>query len=81
MDEKERLKKEVVELLTGEKPATVLQKEIIYDKNAKQFVIKIPQTIGLAAGLDTNKKIRVVINPREKEFEESQGSHFIIYGQ
>lgn len=81
MDKEETLKREVQNLLAGKKSSLSISKNIIYDKTAKQFVIKIPRELALAGGLTGESRINIVINPSNKELEESQKSHFIIYGK
>lgn len=81
MVDEEKLKREVRELLSGEKSPTSIDKKIIYDKNAKQFIIKIPREVAIAANLQVNNMVRIVYNPNEEEFNKALESHFIIYAK
>lgn len=81
MEKTEKLIKEVKELLAGEKNPIISTKKILYDKKTNQFSIKIPREQALAGKLKENREIKIVINPSSKELEESQRSHFIIYGK
>jgi hypothetical protein len=81
MDETEKLKKEIQELLAGGKKSESEIKKIIYDKNAKQFVIKIPARLALGAGLKKDSEVKIVVNPSDEDFNESSNSTFIIYGK
>ena len=81
MDEKERLKREVRELLSGDKAPVIEIKKVIYDKNTNQVSVKIPKDIALASQLKEGSEVKIVSNPTEKEMEEANASHFIIYAK
>ncbi len=81
MNKEERLKKEVKELLSGDKLPIIIDKKIVYDKGAKQFTIKLPKEVINAAGLNEKTIFRIVVNPNEEEFETVNKSHIIIYGK
>lgn len=80
MDEKERLKNEVRELLTHGKAPIISEKKIFYDKVGKQYLIKIPSDI--ASAIETEKiDLKIVANPSDIELDEAMASHFIIYAK
>ena len=81
MNKEEKLKMEVKELLSGDKPPIIIEKKVVYDKTAKQFVIKLPKDIVNAARLHNESKFKVVVNPNISELESSKKSHIIIYGK
>jgi len=82
MSEKtEELKKEVQELLAGDKMSTSETKKIFYDEKAKQYVIKVPSRLALGGNIKKDSEIKIVVNPQEKDFEEAYNSKFIIYGK
>lgn len=81
MNETERLKKEVKELLAGDKTSTSETKKVLNDEKAKQFVIKIPTKLALGAKLNENKEVKIVVNPTVDDWEEAFNSPFIIYGK
>ena len=79
MNQKEKLKKEVREVLAGGKTSLVTVKSIIQDKQTKQFSIKLPKEIALAAKLNSKSKLKIIVNPTKEEIEEVSGAHLIIY--
>lgn len=81
MNADERLINTARELLAEGKAPLSEIKEMFYDKKAKQFSIKIPKEIVLAAKLNPKSKMKIVVNPDRREFEELKQSHFIIYGK
>lgn len=81
MDKTEELKKEVRELLAGDKKSTSETKKVLYDERAKQFVIKLPSRIAMGSKLTKKSEVKIVINPTVEDFEEALNSTFIIYGK
>ena len=81
MNKEERLIKEVKDLLAGRKGPSSVVKEILYDRRANQFIIKLPRDLVLASKLGPGSKIKIVVNPSEDEISEAKRSHFIIYGK
>lgn len=81
MNKEERLKKEVKELLSGDKLPIIIDKNVVYDKRASQFTIRIPKEVVNSARLNKNSQFRIVVNPDDQEFEKMVRSHIIIYGK
>jgi len=81
MDKNETLKKEVQDLLAGDKTSTSETKDVLYDDKAKQFVIKIPTKLALGAKMNQSTGIKIVVSPTVEDFEEAFSSPFIIYGK
>ncbi len=77
----EELKKEVRELLAGDKMSTSEIKKVFYDEQAKQFVIKIPSKLALGGNLKKNSEVKIVVNPQEEDFDEAINSKILIYGK
>lgn len=79
MSQKEELKREAKEALAGGKTQLAIVKNIIRDKKTKQFSIKLPKEIALAAKLTSKSKLKIIVNPTKEEIEEVSGAHLIIY--
>ncbi len=79
MGEKERLKREVGELLSGELTPTSADKKIIYDKRTKQYSIKIPQDVAFAGKLNPGSVLSIVANPNKEELLKLKNSQMVIY--
>lgn len=77
----EKLKNEVIDLLTDGKEPLKGTKKVAYDKKIKQYSIKIPKNIADGARLDDKTEFEMIINPSQIDIENAIESHFIIYAK
>lgn len=81
MDKSKKLLKEVREILDEGTQSLALEGQILYDKLAKQFSIKVPKEIALSSGMRQGEKIIIVARPNEEDLKQIKLSNFIIYGK
>ena len=77
-DNKEKLIKELLEVISDGPHEIREEKKIAYDKTTQQFSIKIPKSIALKAKVRDNSVFEIIFNPKESK-EKIDKSQFVIY--
>ena len=69
---------EVREFLSGEKEETPIIKKVFQDKITGQIALRIPKEICVAKDITKDSEFEIILNPREKTWEELKKQNLII---
>jgi len=72
------IKKRILAALEGS-DEIIEKKNVVYDKNRRQFSIKIPKALALRAGIKPESTFLLVLNPKDEQTKNQiKESEFLI---